>query len=496
MTKDNVVMIGSKRLDSDFKPSFAEQIPLLGATTPRIHSKLNDLPSKGQEFIDFCNSINQPLLPHQEWLAIQAHKVKPDGRWAHPLVVCVQARQNGKTYLMKNRILMGLFEWKDRLQIGTAHRLTTSLETFRDLVSTIESNEALAKQVKRVRWAHGSEEIETLDGCRYMVKAGASAARGISKPETVFMDEVRELKDETTWASLRYTMMASDHPQLWALSNAGDQHSVVLNLLKDRGMAAAGGGTTDDIFYAEWSGHTDEINNEANWIAANPALGRTIHIDNIKSALNDPPDVFRTEVLSRWVATISSAIQAAEWEACGEDDIDLSLNEATWFGLDCSPDRRHAALVGAQKMSDDRFIVKLLHTWSNPISLDHLSMANDISHYLRKYPYEILAYSKRTASGVAARLSPAGFLTTDIDGGLYGQACDEFLSSVTSKRLRHPKQAEFTKQVLSAARLPYGDGAWIITRKATNTVVTASVAAALATHFATRPKTEIDILIG
>ena len=496
MIKNNVVDIGLNRDKSDLQVPLSADIPLLGSTTPRIHSKLNDLPSKGQEFIDFCNSIGQPLMPHQEWLAIQAHKVRPDGRWAHPLCVAVQARQNGKTYFMKNRILMGLFEWQDHLQIGTAHRLTTSLETFRDLVSTIESNEGLAKQVKRIRWAHGSEEIETLNGCRYMVKAGASAARGISKPETVYLDEVREFKDETTWASLRYTMMASDHPQLWALSNAGDQHSIVLNLLRDRGMAASGGGTTDEIFYAEWSGHSDEINNEANWIAANPALGRTIHIDNIKSALNDPPDVFRTEVLSRWVATISSAIPAQEWEACGEDDIDLKLDEPTWFGLDCSPDRRNAALVGAQKTDDNRFIVKLLHTWSNPISLDHLGMANDISHYLLKYPYEILAYSKRTASGVAARLSPAGFITSDIDGGLYGQACDEFLSSVTSKRLRHPNQPEFTKQVLSAARLPYGDGAWVITRKATNTVVTASVAAALATHFATRPKTEIDILIG
>jgi hypothetical protein len=117
--------------------------------------------------------------------------------------------------------LAGLFLWQDGLQIGTAHRLTTSLETFRDIVNIIEENEHLARQVKRIRWAHGSEEIELkseFGGGRYMVKAGGSAARGISKPETVFVDETRELKDESTWASLRYTMMAAKNPQLWTLS--------------------------------------------------------------------------------------------------------------------------------------------------------------------------------------------------------------------------------------------------------------------------------------
>ncbi len=177
----NVVQLGSNRLEQVLVP-ISET--LYGSTTPRIHSRLRpDLPSRGQELIDFSNSISLPLLPWQEWLAIESHRVKPDGRWLHPLVQLVVARQQGKTTFMKQRILMGLFEWGDKLQIGTAHRLTTSLETFRDLVQTIEGNDELARRVKRIRWAHGSEEIELLaehGGGRYMVKAGASAARGIS----------------------------------------------------------------------------------------------------------------------------------------------------------------------------------------------------------------------------------------------------------------------------------------------------------------------------
>jgi hypothetical protein len=432
---------------------------------------------------------------------MEAHKVKPDGRWASPLVTVVVARQNGKTTLMKVRALAGLFLWQNGLQIGTAHRLTTSLETFRDIVNLIEENESLAKQVKRIRWAHGSEEIELLSqygGGRYMVKAGGSAARGISKPETVFVDETRELKDESTWASLRYTMMAAKNPQLWTLSNAGDQHSLVLNSLRERGMSAS---PTDEIAYYEWSSDYEKIDDSpAFWkgaAKANPALGHTIHIDNIRAVLNDPPDVVKTEVLCRWVATISAAIPAEEWNQCAEEGLELDPEKTTWFGIDVSPNRRDCALVAAQQIDDERFFVKLLHTWHNPINLDDRAIANDIAPYVKQYPVETVAYSKRTASAIAARLVPAGIPISDIDGALYGQACDELLGAITSKRLRHdPKQTELTKQILSAARLPFGDGGWTIGRRASQSTVCATVATALVTHYATRPPMDLDIMVG
>jgi hypothetical protein len=432
---------------------------------------------------------------------MEAHKVKSDGRWANPLVTVVVARQNGKTTLMKVRALAGLFLWQDGLQIGTAHRLTTSLETFRDLVNIIEENEHLAKQVKRIRWAHGSEEIELKSengGGRYMVKAGGSAARGISKPETVFVDETRELKDESTWASLRYTMMAAKNPQLWTLSNAGDQHSIVLNSLRERGMSAAKG---DDIAYYEYSSNYEKIDDSpAFWkgaAMANPALGHTIHIDNIRAVLNDPPDVVKTEVLCRWVATISAAIPAEEWNQCGEEGLELDPEKTTWLGVDVSPNRRDCALVAAQQIDDERFFVKLLHTWHNPINLDDKAIANDIAPYTKQYQVETVAYSKRTASAIAARLVPAGIPISDIDGALYGQACDELLGAITSKRLRHdPKQTELTKQILSAARLPFGDGGWTIGRRASQSTVCATVATALVTHYATRPPMDLDIMVG
>jgi len=468
---------------------------LIGSPTPRIHSQLNDLPSRGLEIIDFAAQIGIQLMPWQKFVFEHAMKVKPDGRWKAPVVAVVAARQCGKSTIMEMSILARMYLWSQPLQLGSAHVLTTSLETFRNIVNTIDGNADLSREIKKIRWIHGSEEIQLNSGARYVVKAANAAARGFARPETVYMDETRQLKDTEAWAAMRYTMMAAKNPQLWTFSNAGDQHSMILNQLRDRGMASAAG-AEDDIAYFEWSAYSDKITDERNWVASNPALGHTIHEDNIRAVLNDPPDVVQTEVLCRWVNTISGAIPAKEWNECGVDEIELDVEKVTWFGLDLSPDRRDGALVAAQKNPDDTFNIKLLHTWHNPISLDDKAIANDIAPYARKYPVEYVAFSKRTSSAVAARLQPAGIPIIDIDGALYGQSCDELLGSITSKRLIHGKQAELTKQILSAVRLPMGDGGWIIGRRASTVAVCAAVASALATHFATRPEMEVDILVG
>ena len=499
MTKPELVIVGghqdetgSNRLQSVFEP---ESERIFGSSRPRIHTPLNELPTRGLELIDFAAEvIPGGFMPWQKWLAIHSLKMKADGRYAHPFRVCTVARQNGKSTYMLALIAMNLFHWKDSLQVASAHRLVTSLEQFRALVGMIEANDDLAKQVKRIRWQHGAEEIETLDGCRFVIKAGGSAARGMSKPESVHLDELREMHDLESFASLRYTLMAAKNPSINAFTNAGDSHSKVLNLARDRGIAAASG-AADDIFYAEWSAPTDDVHDQNNWIASNPALGHTIHVDNIRGTLNDPHEVIMTEVLCRWVQTISSVVNPQAWEACGDDTVDLDTEKLTWLALDISPDRRHCALVGAQKLGDESFVVKLLHTWENDRQLDDKAIANDAASYCRKYPIEYLLYSRKTSGAVASRLQPAGIPIFDMDTA-YPQSCDELLGAINSGRLKHRNQSELTAQILSAVQLRRGDGGWVIGRRASQSAVCAAVATALATHFATRPETETDIMVG
>jgi phage terminase large subunit-like protein len=472
-----------------------------GVQTPRIHSKLNDLPSKGQEMIDFATELGINLMEWQKFVCIHGHKVRPDGRWAHSELGLIMARQQGKSTLMMLRILTGMFVWGEGLQLASAHRLTTSLETFRQIVALMEANPKLEKEVKKIRWQHGAEEIELFGNRRFVVKAANNAARGLSKPETIHLDELREYKDEDAWSSMRYSMMAAKNPQVWIYSSAGDQHSVILNKLRERALVSAT--TNDPIGWFEWSAEPDAPillpSGEMNWPAfaqANPSLGITIHPDNLKAVINDPPDIVRTEVLAQWVDTINSAIDAQKWGLCQVDPIPLDPEKETWFGLDLSPDRKFGALVATQKLPGEKFNLVLLHTWSNDYSINDLAVANDIAPYVRKYNVQTVAYSKRTAQAVASRLVPAGIPITDMDGAIYAESCDRWLGAINSHRLQHGGQDELTQQTLSAAKLPYGDGSWIIGRRASRVAVCAAVASALATYFATQQETEIDIQVG
>ena len=103
-----------------------------------------------------------------------------------------------------------------------------------------------------------------------------------------------------------------------------------------------------------------------------------------------------------------------------------------------------------------------------------------------------LPISRRTSGAVAARMQPAGIPIFDMDSS-YPQSCDELVGAINSGRLKHRGQEELTKQMLSAVALKRNDG-WIIGRRASGSAVCAAVATALATHFATRPEIEIDIL--
>jgi hypothetical protein len=472
-----------------------------GVQTPRIHSKLTDLPSKGQDMIDLATELGINLMEWQRYVCIHGHKVREDGRWAHSELGLIMARQQGKSTLMMLRILTGMFVWGEGLQLASAHRLTTSLETFRQIVGLIETNPKLEKEVKKIRWQHGAEEIELFGNRRFVVKAANNAARGLSKPETIHLDELREYKDEDAWSSMRYSMMAAKNPQVWIYSSAGDQHSVILNKLRERALASAT--TNDPIGWFEWSAEPDAPillpSGEINWDAfaqANPSLGITIHPDNLKAVINDPPDIVRTEVLAQWVDTINSAIDAQKWGLCQTDPIPLDPEAPTWLGLDLSPDRKFGALVATQKLSGERFNLVLLHTWSNDYSLNDLAVANDIAPYVRRYNTQTVAYSKRTAQAVASRLVPAGIPITDMDGAIYAESCDRWLGAINSHRLQHGGQEELTQQTLSAAKLPFGDGSWVIGRRASRVAVCAAVASALATYFATQPETEIDIQVG
>ena len=388
-----------------------------------------------------------------------------------------------------------MFALGQKLQVHTAHKLTTSSEIFWKIDDTIQSHAKLVDDFAKKYESKGSQEIKLKSGGRYLVRANNSASRGIAAPDTIYMDEVREFHDDEVWSSLRYTQMATPNPQTLIFSNARDQHSIVLNRLRERGLAAAAG-ADDRIGWFEWSAEPGcDIRDKNAWMQANPSAGYTISLDNLEAAMSDEESIVRTELLCQWVSVVNPAINPSNWNAGAKKDLKLDREALTWMAIDLSPNRQEGSLVAAQQEGDNINVV-LLQTWTNPINLDAKQIANDVADWVRKYQTETVAYSRQTSGAIAALLSPAGISTTPIDGSVYGQACDEMLSAITSQRLFHPEQDEFTRQVLSAVKLPFKDGGWYLGRKVSNATICAAVAMAMVCHFATRGEAEYDIVVG
>ena len=101
MNHDDQAGIVADKLKSDFSQSLAGAF---GSPTPRIHTPLNDLPSRGFEIIDFASMLKVNLMPWQKFVLEHSHKIKANGKYATPLVCTVVSRQSGKSTMMLLRI--------------------------------------------------------------------------------------------------------------------------------------------------------------------------------------------------------------------------------------------------------------------------------------------------------------------------------------------------------------------------------------------------------
>jgi phage terminase large subunit-like protein len=465
---------------------------LLGKTEPRLHTKYaDDLPSRGQELIDLAIKLGEPLMPWQELVAIESMRVKDDERWAFPQIGVLVARQQGKSHLMRLRILWGLLNG-EKLQILSAHKLAVSLEHFNQLLDLIEQHDWLMAQMKKIRRTNGQEEIQFLNNARFKVVANNAAGRGYAGAETIYLDELREHKDYGAWSAITKTQLAAKNPALFAFSNAGDATSTVLNEMRDRGLATIQG-VKDSLLWLEWSAPPNcKITIEdAAW--ANPAMGRTVHVDNIKATFNEPEAVIRTEIFCLWVDTLQSPWSPNAWNQCADADLVVEPGQQTYLAFDVTPRRNQASLVASQ-IIDGKIALGLVQTFDSDTALDDLTIANAVADWAKAYDVTEIAYSKNTGQAVAARLASAGIMTTAIDGRAFAMACDQMLSAMEHHRLIHKDEVTFNKHVSACARIPFAEGGWLIGRRASNANVTGAVAAAMAISLASKPISEFDVI--
>lgn len=461
---------------------------LVGSTEPRIWTRpLRDLDdpdaSLGYDVIGFATDVlGVTLLPWQRWWLIHALELNQDGSLRFGRIVTLIARQNGKTFLITVLALYWLFIKGARLILGTAQKVETAKESWSNAYDLAAEQDVLASEFlhnqrgKPGRWeGSGSTEIRLTGGRRYRVSASTpGAARGLTV-DLLIMDEIRQQKDDKAWAALSKTTGAVYDSLIVAISNAGEEDSVVLNRLR----AAAISGKLSTIAIFEWSAPDGcALTDLAGWQAANPSMGYFRKIRDIAlDLITDEPGTFRTECLCQRVTALDTLFDPPSWEACKDVRMTLDADRTrVVLCLDVAPDAAHATLVAAAKAPNGRIKLDVVKSWGLEQMPHLVNDVNELVSRIRPRKFGWFPGGPAAAFGSSMRRVRRHEEITDVAG-----ACQGLVALVRGQQVEHGADPLLTRHILEARKYPMGDG-YRYTRRAGH--VDAAYAAAGAAHLA------------
>jgi hypothetical protein len=280
------------------------------------------------------------------------------GRLLHREYLISTARQNGKTAIV--RALIG---WALTSEIGPPWGLLYGLAHTRAQARIPYS--AVLADLAPVARRLGTERRGGLALTRYLGIRSAvagypreyhvasrdarDALRGYSVDLGVF-DEVRTQRDEDTYAALKPTMSARPDPLLFEISTAGDERSLLLRRLWERGRRIIDGLEPAEGFGMTWyaADDTDAPDNPRAWAKASPAMAEgRIEAATVRDELHAlTPATFRQERLNLWSDAADEWLPPGVWgRATGAPPLDRG--ERIALGVEVHPSWERAAVAVA-----------------------------------------------------------------------------------------------------------------------------------------------------
>ncbi len=461
-----------------------------GRTVPRRWTRpLRELTpdtSYGYDVIRFAERVlGRRLYPWQEWLLIHACELLPDGRPRFRTVLVEVGRQNGKTEIPVILAAFWIFVERVALVLGTSTTLDYAREPLDKMVAYVEAS-PLARRVAPgwQRTTNGQVWATVRHRRRGGLPASVSryrtAARnrkaGRSLPvNRLIVDELREHQDYLTWDAAYNAMRASPDGQVWALSNAGDPRSVVLNDM--RGLAEEDGDPL--LGYFGWTAPPDADPRDVDaLLQANPSTGYggirlDILLAEAEAALQAGGQKltgFRTESMCITVATLDPAIDPGAWRACADPGTLDGVRDRVALCVDASPDAQHVTLTAAALLPDGRVRLEPVEAWAG---------VGATVRAARALPAIVGKVRPRTVgwfpTGPGAELAadmvgrrgwpPRGITLQEISGDV-AAACMSLRSLVLAGEIAHSSDPLQDAHIAAAERLERGD-TWVFARRGT-----------------------------
>lgn len=468
-----------------------EIVTLRGRIQPRLATaplrELTPETSYGFEVIDFAKEINHPLLPWQEVAVIRGGELLPDGRPRFRIVILLVARQNGKTELPVVLSLFWQFRQRLPLILGTSTKIPYAKESWRKAVNLVRRTPALnglhEPGRKWYRLTNGETESWTYpndDGieCRYQIAAANDEGGRSLTIDRLIADELRQHHTYEAWEASE-PACSPPGAQIWALSNAGDDRSVVLNDLQDaaRDFIATGEGDPR-LGLLEWSAPDGADPEDVDAILqANPRAGYGLDLDMLIAAGRRAKRTggraltgFQTERMCIRVKALNPAINPIMWTGCLDPGDLAGERSRLALCIDLSPEADHATLAAAAVLADGRVRVETVDEWSGPRAAAHLE--RDLPGWVEKIrPRAVGWYPAGPAAAVAAALAGGGVqgwpprgVTVEPLRGEVPAVCMGFGKEVNAGQVAHSGQQMLDAQVAHAEKSWQGS-AWVFTRR-------------------------------
>lgn len=472
----------------------------VGAVEPRIFTpplrELSPTTSRGDAFIVFCREVlGVELYPWQKWLARHAMELNSDGTYRYRRVLVMVGRQNGKTMFASCLAAWWLFvesheepgRRPDEFKVvGVAQNLPTAALPYQWVSARCEPKPAspedaartipaLAALTSRVVKARGSEEIIAKSGARYQIREG-KAARG-QPAARVLMDEVREQHKWDGWNATSQTTKSFVNGQLWAITNAGNARSVVLQHLRTEALAQAelagregeayaeAEGADPTIGFFEWSAPEDArpLDEDA-ILAANPSIGYSgLTVAKCRSDYGSMPEAdYRAEVLCQYVpAKTTPYIDPKDYAACvvQEGTYKVAEGARTVWAVDTSADRKYTSIAGAVMCEDGIPLVALVR---EP-RLSMLPVPDEMAALAREAgQYEVMLQERGCpAMEFAQPFEDKGLNVRRVPGSWFGIATGRLRDAIRERRVRFVQQESIELAVSAGVTRHYGEtDAW------------------------------------
>jgi phage terminase large subunit-like protein len=193
------------------------------------------------------------------------------------------------------------------------------------------------KQVLRI---YKDNIVDELNNSKYEpLGADADTLDGLN-PNGVIIDELHAHKNRKCWDVLETATGARRQPLLFAITTAGFDQEGICYEQRGYALRVLSGDVIDDSFFAFIAtlDEGDDWKDESVWIKANPNLGVTVKIEELREKANKAKETprgqnnFRTKRLNQWTAQDVRFIDMDKWAACSEEYTDERFHGLPCYG--------------------------------------------------------------------------------------------------------------------------------------------------------------------